>query len=582
MAALKLLKGGASGQLIPLDQERVVLGRHPSCHIVLDNAAVSRHHAQILESHGVYYLEDLRSRNGTQLNGKPVQGRHELRDGDQIHLCDYLFEFLETASVSVAPEGARVTFGKSPARGRQRETMVSEVADPAEVAASPELKAEGMVVENSSIISSLDSDSVRTVRLNVRPEVKLKAILEISTALSNVLQMNQVLGKILEALFKIFPHADHGAIVLRHPQSERLQIRAAKSRRPEDEENVPLSMTVVQHAMKQRQAVLSADAMRDKRFDTSQSLMELQIRSVMCAPLLDPSGQALGVIYICTNSLAQPFTTEDLELLASVATQCALAVSSATLHEALLKQRDMERELEFATQVQLGFLPSEPPQVTGYEFADYYEPAHRVGGDYFDYIRLPNGHVAIAIGDVAGKGVPAALLMARLNASARYHLLSATSASEALEGLNSEIMSSGLGYRFITLCLAVLDPHRHELRLANAGHLPPLLRSSGGAVGPIGLNTSGLPLGISATHAYQELIVPLQANDAVLFYTDGVTEAMNPEQQIYGRERLSETLAKGPAAVAELVPYIFDDVERFYEARGQRDDVCMVALRRLS
>ena len=580
MAVLKLVKGGAVGQLIPLAGERVVLGRHPSCQIVLDNAAVSRHHAQILESHGTHYLEDLRSRNGTQLNDGPVQGRIELHDGDEIHLCDYVFQFLDSSETSLAPDDlAKGGLGKLTSPARHRETVASADDDDAQAPAAS--GSSSSVLEGSSVITSLDADSVRTVRLNVRPEVKLRAIMEIGAALGNVLKMDQVLLQILESLFKIFPQADWGLVVLRNTSTERLVVRASKARRPGEEDEVPVSMTIVQHAMSNRQAILSADATRDKRFDTSESLLELQIRSVMCAPLLEQSGPALGVIQVSTSSLAQPFSSDDLELLASVATQCALGVSNAILHESLLAQRDIERELDFATQVQLGFLPSEPPKVAGYEFADCYEPAHRVGGDYFDYIRLPNGNVAIAIGDVAGKGVPAALLMARLNASARYHLLSATSSSEALSSLNSELLSSGLGFRFITLSLAVLDAQKHELRVANAGHLPPLLRSAKGMVGPIGQKSSGMPLGISASQAYQELVIPIEVNDTVLFYTDGVTEAMNPQLQIYGRERLMDVFAKGPVAAGDLVPSLMTDVEQFYDSRAQRDDVCIVAVRRI-
>ena len=577
MAVLKVLRGGIAGKVIPLTADRMVLGRHPSCQIVLDNAAVSRHHAQILESHGTFYLEDLRSRNGTQLNDVSIQGRIELHDGDQFHLCDYVFQFLDGESSVEAETASKMPLARPTPQRAARETLVEGNDEPS----SPAPASGGQVLEGSSIITSLDADSVRTLRLSVRPEVKLRAIMEIGAALGSVLKMDQVLPQILESLFKIFPQADWGTIVLRNPGNERLAVRASKARHEGDDDNVPISMTIVQHAMNNRQAILSADATRDKRFDTSESLLELQIRSVMCAPLLEQSSPPLGVIQVSTKSLAQPFTGDDLELLASVASQCALAISNAKLHETLIEQRDIERELDFATQVQLGFLPSEPPKVAGYEFADCYEPAHRVGGDYFDYIRLPNGSVVVAVGDVAGKGVPAALLMARLNASARYHLLSATSAPEALSSLNAEIMTSGLGFRFITLSLGVLDARKHELRIANAGHLPPLLRSAKGAVGPLGQKTSGMPLGISATQSYQELVVPLEPDDTVLFYTDGVTEAMNPQHEIYGRARLAEVFGKGPVAVNELVPYLMNDVEAFYQSRAQRDDVCIVAVRRV-
>lgn len=580
MAVLKLMSGGNSGQIIPLAGERVVFGRHPTCQVVLDNAAVSRHHAQVLESHGTYYLEDLRSRNGTLLNDIPIRGRIELHDGDEIKLCDYAFEFL-SESTSSPPSSVQLA---TPKKGGTTRTMdaigAMEGSSVSDLGAAPDPAVP--VPDGSSILGRLPSDHVPTVRLNVRPEVKLKAIVDLSSELARVLKIGDVLPSILTALFRIFPQADHGFVLLRDAETDRLVIRAAKSRRADDDENIPLSMTIVQQALESFQSILSADATRDRRFSASESLTDLEIRSVMCSPLIDPMRKGLGVIQVSTRDLGQPFTTDDLELLASVTSQCSLAVQNAALHETLVAQRDLERELEFATQVQLGFLPSERPKLDDYEFADYYEPAHSVGGDYFDYIPLPNGNVAITVGDVAGKGVPAALLMARLHASARYHLLSALSASEAIASLNAEIVTTGLGFRFITLALAVIVPHKHELRLANAGHLPPLLRRANGVVESIGQKESGMPLGISASQAFQETVIALQPGDTLVFFTDGITEAMNATNEIYGRNRLETTMATGPAAVSELVPAIVEDVERFYGERAQRDDLCVVGFRRLS
>jgi phosphoserine phosphatase RsbU/P len=572
VALLKLIRGGNIGQLLPLAGDRVVLGRHPSCQIVLDNAAVSRQHAQILENHGTHYLEDLRSRNGTQLNDETIRGRVELKDGDQIQLCDYLFQYVLTSSATVPS----IVRGDEPAitRARNRPTLEHDGAGPAAE------EADGVKPSGSSILASVDADSIQTIRLHVRPEVKLKAILEISGILGRELQIAKVLPLILDALFKIFPQADWGFILLRDAATGRLNVRSSKARRTDEEDSVPISMTIVEQALDGGKALLSADALRDRRFSASDSLIELQIRSVMCAPLIEPGGGRLGVIQVSTRDLGQQFTSEDLELLACICSQCALAVQNATLHESILEQRDMERELEFATQVQLGFLPNEPPALPGYEFADYYEPAHRVGGDYFDYIRLPNGNVAIAVGDVAGKGVPAALLMARLHASARYHLLSAVSPGEAMSSLNSEIATSGLGFRFITLALAVLNPDKHEMQLVNAGHLPPLLRNAKGKVTSIGQKESGMPLGVVPQQNFRELSIPVSPDDTLLFYTDGVTEAMNAKQEIYGRSRLNATMHRAPKAVRELVPFLLDDVERFFGDRNQRDDLCVVAVRR--
>jgi serine phosphatase RsbU (regulator of sigma subunit) len=432
----------------------------------------------------------------------------------------------------------------------------------------------------SSIITSVDAGSVRTLRYNVRPEVKLRAVLEISAALGRVLKIDEMLPLILQSLFKIFPQADAGFVLLKELSTEKLVIRASLLRSGDDENEVPVSMTIVKMAMDGKRAVLSADASGDSRFQTSESLADLRIHSVMCVPLVDQANESLGVIQISTADLAQQFSADDLDLLASVSAQAALAVENATLHESLVAQRDLDRELEFATQVQLGFLPSEPPQIEGYEFADYYEPAHRIGGDYFDYVPLPNGNIAVAVGDVAGKGVPAALLMARLHASARYHLLSATNSAEAMTSLNAEIATSGLGFRFITLIMAVFNTKTYELHLANAGHLPPLIRRANGKVEAVGIKESGMPLGLGGQQTFREIVIPLEAGAACVFYTDGVTEAMDAQQELYGRERLSEAVKRAPLSAKELVQSLVEDVEKFYGDLPQRDDLCVVAVRR--
>lgn len=434
----------------------------------------------------------------------------------------------------------------------------------------------------SSILSTFEAGDERSeARLSVRPEVKLRAILEISRQLGSVLELDDVLPVLLKTLLKLFPQADSGFVLLRGAESDDLLLRASIARYEGDDESVPVSRTIVREAIRTGRAILSADARDDERFEASQSLASLRIRTVMCAPLFDPDATAIGVIQLSSRDLGRAFNEEDLDLLASVSWQAALAVENARLHENLLRQRDLDRDLEFATQVQLGFLPHQPPALTGYEFADYYEPANRIGGDYFDYVQLPDGRVAVAVGDVAGKGVPAALLMARLHAAGRYHLLSASSAASALTNLNAEIASSGLGYRFITLALAIVDASRHEVTLANAGHLPPVCRRTSGTTEQPGIQESGMPLGILPDQRFQEIRLTLEPGDALVFYTDGVTEAMDPDQRIYGRNRLGVTVGNGPSRVTDLVPVIVEDVEAFCGAQQQRDDLCIVAIRRL-
>lgn len=584
MAFLKVIKGNSVGQVVSLFGERTILGRHPSCQIVLDSSSVSRQHAQIIDSIGGFFLEDLHSRNGTQVNGMSIRGRTELIDGDEFQVCDYAFLFVGQGEPStVTPDAGPVNFGKSnpPPYPELRET-VDDIDNQIILPTEPQSTAQKSLANSSVVVALQAGSSARGLRLNVRPEAKLRAVLEISAALGRLLKLNDVLPVILKSLFKIYPQADWGFVLLKDSDSGKLRIRASWSRRPDDGSEVPISMTVVRQAMRNAEAVLSADVMGDRRFSSSESLSILQLRSLMCVPLTDTSGTALGVIQLSTLDLSQPFNTDDLDLLVSVSAQASLAVENATLHDTVLHQRDYERDMEFAAQVQHGFLPSQPPQLQGYEFADYYEAAFSVGGDYFDYVRFPDGRVALAIGDVAGKGVSAALLMARLHASARYHLLSARSPSIAMNNLNVEVANSGLGFRFITLAFAVIDSRSNDICISNAGHPPPVRRNAEGRVEMIGVEESGMPLGVLPDQQFEELVVKMQPNESLLFYTDGITEAMNSDDHLFGKKRLMQAISSSTAPAKDLVKNLVASVELFCDSRPQRDDICVTAVRRVN
>lgn len=587
MVVLEVLKGMTPGQVIQVQSDRTVFGRHPHCQLVLDNAAVSRYHAQILEVHGDYFIEDLRSRNGTHVNEELVEGRRQLQDKDLIRVCDFTFRFLHNAPSDskllkpgeVIGDDGMIVGPKSLLDSAHRNTEVVEEI---------EKDSSGAITvddddDRSSIISTLDAGSSSSdLRLSVKPETKLKAILEISKSLSRAANLEQVLDKTLEGLFRIFAQADEGFIMLRDQEKNKLVVKATKTRRKaEGDDQVHVSMTIVRKALDTSEGILSANALDDSRFKTSESLSSLRIRSMICAPMLSKELGPLGVIQITTNDVGAQLRHEDLDLLISVAMQVGLAVENAYLYHQTSLQRDLERDLEFATQVQLGFLPKSRPKLQGYAFSDYYEPAQRVGGDYFDYIQLPDGRMAVALADVAGKGVPAALLMARLYSSVRYHLLSHSDLNLAMGGLNSEISISGLGHRFITCVLMVIDPVTNQLTVVNAGHLPPLRRDTSGRVEAIGATESGLPLGILPNQTFQQTVFDMAPGESWLVFTDGVTEAMRMPQEIYGNKRLMKFLETGPAKIDALVKAVVDDVEAYVEGQTQSDDICMVGFQRL-
>ena len=172
--------------------------------------------------------------------------------------------------------------------------------------------------------------------------------------------------------------------------------------------------------MEAQEGILSADAAGDARFEASESLSEIRIRSMMCVPLIDADCNSIGAIQIDTISDRDRFRDEDLDVLVGVATQASIAIDNARLHEYTLRERAIQRDLELADQIQRGFLPKQPPELSGHQFYDYYESASHVGGDFYDYIPLSDGRLAVVVADVVGHGLAAAMLTAKVAAEVRF------------------------------------------------------------------------------------------------------------------------------------------------------------------
>jgi len=560
MAILRTLQGPSPGQTFSLEGPAAVLGRHPGCDIVLESGSVSRQHARITNFDGNFYIEDLNSRNGTYVNGRLLSGRQMLKENDEIGICELSFIFHITP-----PESGNTPAVGSKAGMRETATIVED-EEPS---------------SGSTIMSQLDVSSGFTgMRLQVNTEAKLKALLEISRNLGRALALDEVLPKILDSLFKIFAQADRGFIVLKDSLTGRLVPKAIKYRYDKDTQSIRISRTIINSVVDSKQAVLSADAATDERFDMSESIVDFRIRSMMCAPLVTGEGNALGVIQIDTLNPRNRFNREDLDVLASVACQAAFAVENAQLHEMALREQAIKRELTIAHEVQRGFLPAASPNLPGYDFFEFYESANALGGDYYDYVELPGGRLAVVLGDVSGKGISASLLMAKLSAEARYCLASEPTPAAAITKLNRVFCSSGWEDRFVTLVLAVLDPIAHAATIVNAGHLPPLLRRGKDSIMPVAEEISHLPLGVDIQTSYEQSAIPLQPGDSLILYTDGITEAMNANDELYSHQRLISQLTTDVDGVCLLGRRILDDVRIFVGGRQQSDDMCLVCLGR--
>ena len=526
MALLQSLSGSTPNEYLSIDADRTVLGRHPECDIVLDSAAVSRQHAQIICEGADYFVEDLHSRNGTYVNGQPVQGRRHLQDGDRLRICELAFIFFSREPSSESVELATTGTSRFPRL--------------------PELHDDEPGKPMSTVMDKLELTSGRSgIMLSVNPEAKLRAMIEISQSLGKAVALDEVLPKLLDSLFKIFPQADRGFIVLRNGPGGPLVPRAMRHRREHMEERVRISRTILDQVVTAKEAILSADAGADARFETSQSIADLRIRSVMCAPLIDSEGNVLGVLQIDTMDARHRFRQDDLEMLASVASQAAQAVDNAQLHENALRQHAVNRDLELAHRVQRSFLPAAPPTLADYFFFDFYESANQVGGDYYDYVELPGGRLAVVLGDVSGKGVSAALLMAKLSGEVRYCLAAEPDPGAAVSHINASFCRSGWDDRFVTFILAVVDARRNEIAVVNAGHMSPFLRDGKGRVETLDDREAGLPLGVDAGYRYAQCTRTVLPGDCFVMYTDGINEAMNAQGELYGIERLRASGAAG-------------------------------------
>lgn len=570
MGTLVLLQDGQAVPC-PLTVEETVLGRHPECQIQLNSNMVSRKHARVLKDGSKFVLEDLGSGNGTFLNGKKIEGPTELKHEDRIKLGPILLRF-ET------PEGAK---RPAAASGDDR----PPTSPPGGFDGGATLGVDFATGDDdAATIMGRAAQSTGFGRLDVRPEAKLKAVLEISRSLAGSTDLDGLLPKILDTLFNVFPHADRGCILFEEPGTTRMIPKAMKHRRAGEDETVKLSRTILKTVIEQKTGILSADAASDSRFEASESISNLTIRSMMCVPMLSLSGEVMGVINIDTQNPFNQFKEEDLDLLVAVAGQAALSYESAKLLVTALEKQKQDREMGIAMNVQRALLPETLPTHPNWELFASYDSAQAVGGDYYDCMYLPDGkRICFAFGDVAGKGVPASLVMSRINSVVTNTMAFVDDVGEAGIRINNQMCAKAVEGRFVTFILGIIEPETGVLTMMNAGHMPLMIRKADGSIEEFGEEAIGVPLGVMEDFPYDVVSRVIEPGETCVIYTDGVSEAMNPESDLYGMERLRNLVHSSPAGKAEeLGKTILADVRKFADGRSQNDDITIMVLSRKS
>jgi len=550
------MTGGKAGERYRLVKEKTIIGRHPGCDIVVDSGSVSRQHAAIELKDGGWCVEDLGSRNGTIVNGETLTGQHRLEASDEIGVCD-----------------DRLVFTVGDTTPSEWVSLGGETDESQAVFQSHD--------EESMIVSQLDIPGPSADEgMSQNAEAKLRAVNGLNRALGASLSLEDVLPRLLDGIFDIFPNVERGFVLLNDVKTNRLILRAKKLKNAEEKGSLQLSLSLVNKVASSQTAILSADATSDSRFRLNESVVDCNIRSVMCVPFISAEGVVLGVLQVDSRDIQNGFSEGDLEVLAGITGQAANAVEQATAHGEKVAQEQFKRDLELANRVQQGLLPSVPPEIEGFEVFDFYEAAHQVGGDYFSYIPLSENRLAVVLADVSGKGVSAALVMAALSADVRYTLAIESDVAKAVTLLNASFMRSGWDDRFATFVVVVLDSTSYAVSVVSAGHLPTYLRKSDGSVESVGFEEAGLPLGVDPTYVYEAAEVTVTAGCTLVLYTDGISEAMDHKNETYGLKRLEEVLsepADSPAAVGQR---LLVDVERHAAGQVRSDDMCLVCVGR--
>ena len=530
---------------VALDRDRITLGRSSANELCYpDDAGLSRQHLALTRVNGTWQVEDLRSKNGTLVNGKRIDQPVPFGPGDRISAGHLTLEFADAAP----PANNTVVFVEHGESFSNSSTT--------------------LVANLDAVLGPQSDDLNKTYVMQGSPQ--MRALIRAGRELAGHRPLDELFPLIMDLSVEAVLA---GRGVLMTLEGDELRLRAARGG------GFKISTTVRDRVIKEKQSLLVRDAQLDQALRGQVSIVEHKVRSMIAVPL-QTNDRVIGLIYVDTPHLIREFSREDLNLLTVMANVAAIRIEHARLNEIEEAERAMAKEMEQAAQIQRAMLPSSPPMVAGLDIAGKTTACRTVGGDYYDFLEFPDGRVGMLVGDVAGKGMPASLLMSSLQA--RVHVLfeEADDLARKLGRLNKAVCAKCPDNRFITFFMSVVDPATGELVYANAGHNPPLMvRATGGFDR---LSGGGVILGVLPQATYQESRACMEPGDVLVLFSDGVTEAADPLDEDFGEERLAALVASMRGRPAgEIVEAIDGAVARFTQGAPAADDITVVVARRL-
>jgi serine phosphatase RsbU (regulator of sigma subunit) len=538
------------------------IGRSSTSDLVLQDLNVSRLHAELVRRTEGYFILDAGGKNGTYVNDKRIEAPTMLQPGDRVRLGT-----------------TTLVFNGSPKSG------VEFIDQPLpQGPGTIHLSADDLRTPNLGELSILQGTPAPLAGTRVTGPAHqtpgghaLQIIFEADKELVFHRPLDELLEKILDLAGKAV-RFERGLLMLL--ENGVLRPHVVRVPPAETGKAITISRTITDRVVKKQESILTSDALFDERFKAGQSVELQQIRSLMCAPLWN-NREVIGLIYLDSRQKAGLFTLDDLRLLTHLANVAAVKIENARLFEQAVAAERMEQEIQKAAEIQNHLLPSEGPPIKGYEVFGTSLMCRAVGGDYYDYVALEDGCVAIGLGDVAGKGLPAALLMASFQASLRALSEMGLSPHETIRRLNRVMCRTVPENRFVTFFYAVLDPRSHALTYVNAGQNPPyIVRANGSSER---LEQSGPPLALLEDTHYSAHVTEMHAGDVLFCYSDGVSEARGHTDEEFGEIRLTEVVVQWrEKGAAELVRRMTEALLAHCAGRTYQDDVTMVVLKRAS
>jgi len=423
-------------------------------------------------------------------------------------------------------------------------------------------------------------DQINDENLRLKSAVEELSILnDIATAIASTQALNQITNLIVKKCVKHLK-AEQGSIQLidekdfANPFHTVMRVKDSQT----NIDALRFDKQIASMILSNKKPILINEFHHGEKISLPQK-SELKIKNMLSVPMII-KGKMIGILSLFNKKSDSGFNEADQRLLSIIAAQSANVIENSRLFAEEQKLKLIQKEINVASEIQKNLLPHEIPLIEGYDIYAVNIPAWEVGGDYYDFIKISGTKTAIALGDVSGKGLPAAMLMANLQATLRGQLLFSSCVKDCIERSNNLLHKSTDTTKFVTLFFGILDSEKNTLTFCNAGHNEVILMQDNKK---LMLDKGGVPLGCFEDADYVVEEISLNRGSNVVVFSDGITEAMNESEELYGECRLYELVEKkSDLSSKEMVTEILSDVNKFSTGVSQSDDITLMVIKRIT